>query len=309
MTRVGSWALVAVALGALAAPGCDGTQAPAAVTRAGRVKNPRLDELSGLARSATHPGIYWAHNDGGHEPRLFALRADGSVHVPSIHEGKRAWPGTLILGASNVDWEDIALADGKLYLADVGNNDNERRDLGVYVVNEPSPDSAAIRALRFIPIAYPEQTKHRTKRTGFDCEAVFADAGKLYFLTKHLRAGKPNDSKDGSLLYRLAAFDATKTNVLQHVSEHPRIRAATGADLSPNGARLAVLSTARVWIFERPARGDDWFAGMTSTIELPQTDGLQAEAIAWIDAESLLVGSEDRTLLRVAVPTAAPPPR
>jgi len=306
MTRVGSWSLVAVALGALAAPGCDRTQAPAAVTRAGRVTNPRLDELSGLARSAAYPGLFWAHNDGGHAPRLFALRADGSVHVPSLLAGKKAWPGTLVLGARNVDWEDIALADGKLYLADVGNNDNDRHDLGVYVVNEPSPDAAAIRVLRFIPIVYPEQTSFPATRGEFDCEAIFADRGALYFVTKHRRKGHPSQGVDGSHLYRLRSFDPERANALERVSTHPRIRLATGADLSPDGARLAVLSRARVWIFERPARGDDWFAGKESTIELPRTDSLQAEAIAWIDAATLLVGSEDRTLLRVAVPAAAP---
>jgi hypothetical protein len=308
MTRVGSWSLVVVALAALAAPGCDRTQAPAAVTRAGRVKNARLDELSGLARSTAYPGIYWAHNDGGHEPSLFALRADGSVHVPRSHGGKKAWPGTRILGASNVDWEDIALANGVLYVADVGNNGNARRDLGVYVVNEPSPDAETARALRFIPVVYPEQTTFPAQSRSFDCEAVFADGGKLYFLTKQRRAGKSHDFEEGTQLYRLATFDTTRANPLERVSTHPRIRLATGADLSPNGARLAVLTKARVWIFERPARGDDWLAGKESTIELPRTDTRQAEAIAWIDDATLLVGSEDRTLLRVAVPDAAPQP-
>jgi len=308
MMRVGDWSLVALALAALAAPGCGRPGAAGAVTPAGRVTHPRLDELSGLVRSATHPGIYWAHNDGGHEPSVFALHADGSVHVPDSYEGRKAWPGTRILGASNVDWEDIALADGVLYLADVGNNGNERRDLGVYAVSEPSPDAAAVRALRFIPIVYPEQTSFPATRWEFDCEAVFADRGALYFLTKHRRAGHPGRGVDGSHLYRLRSFDAERQNPLERVSTHPRIRSATGADLSPNGARLAVLTKARAWIFERPAHGDDWLAGKASAIELPRAGALQAEAIAWIDDATLLVGSEDRTLLRVAVPDVAPQP-
>jgi hypothetical protein len=308
MTRVGCFALVAVAVTTFVAPGCGRREGSAAATSAGRVTSPRLDELSGLARSATHPGIYWAHNDGGHEPRLFALRADGGVHVPRSHAGSKAWPGTLVLGASNVDWEDIALADGVLYVADVGDNHAKRSDLGVYVVNEPNPDAETTHTLHFIPVAYPELTTSAAKRRGFDCEALFADGGKLYLLTKHPRAGKPNESRDGSHLYRLATFDPTRANLLQHVSTHPRIRSATGADLSPDGARLAVLTYERVWIFERPARGDDWFAGKASAIALPRADALQAEAIAWIDDATLLVGSEDRTLLRVAVPDAAPQP-
>jgi hypothetical protein len=309
MTRVRSWSLAAVVLAALAAPGCARQKVPGTATSAGRVTNPRLDELSGLARSAAHPGFYWAHNDGGHEPRLFALRADGSVHVPSSYAGKKAWAGTLVLGASNVDWEDIALADGLLYVADVGNNRNARRDLGVYVVSEPSPDEETARALRFIPVVYPDQTTFPANGRAFDCEAVFADGGKLYFLTKYRRRENSHGSEEGTQLYRLATFDTTQANPLERVSTHPRIRSATAADLSPNGARLAVLTYTRVWIFRRPARGDDWLAGEATTIELPRTKGLQAEAIAWIDDASVLVGSEDRTLLRVAVPAAAPQPQ
>ena len=37
-----------------------------------------LRELSGFAASRIHPGIFWAHNDSGNAPALYALRADGS---------------------------------------------------------------------------------------------------------------------------------------------------------------------------------------------------------------------------------------
>ena len=57
-------------------------------------------------------------------------------HGESADPEKEPWPGLPMLQASNVDWEDIAIADGRLY---IGNNGNARRDLGVYVVNEPNP--------------------------------------------------------------------------------------------------------------------------------------------------------------------------
>ncbi len=87
--------------------------------------------------------------------------------------------------------EDVAMADGVLYLADVGNNDNARRDLGVYVVNEPNPLYVTkTRATHFLPIRYPDQTEYPAKQWHFDCEAMFTYDGKLYFLTKHRQPGK-----------------------------------------------------------------------------------------------------------------------
>ncbi|HHH30426.1 MAG TPA: hypothetical protein ENK57_19085, partial [Polyangiaceae bacterium] len=38
-----------------------------------------LNEISGLAPSAIHEGMYWAHNDSGDVPRLFLLDADGTL--------------------------------------------------------------------------------------------------------------------------------------------------------------------------------------------------------------------------------------
>ncbi len=272
---------------------------------AGRVDQKKLTELSGLARSAAYPGIFWAHNDSGHGPRLFALRANGRVIVPASLRTEKPWKGARVVGAENEDWEDVALAGGTLYLADLGNNHNDRRDLGVYLVKEPAPDADEAPTLRFVPVAYPEQTSFPAERFEFDCEAVFFDAGKLYLLTKNRSAAPPHHAQGGSHLYRLARFDTTRTNPLERISTHPGIRLATGADLSPNGKRLAVLTYTRIWIFERPARGDDWFAGRETTIDVPKRRKLQTEAIAWIDDATLLVGSEDRTLLRVAVPPAS----
>ena len=45
---------------------------------AGAFTDPDLAEVSGLAASRTHPGMYWAHNDGNNRPELVAIRPDGT---------------------------------------------------------------------------------------------------------------------------------------------------------------------------------------------------------------------------------------
>ena len=39
----------------------------------GRLDDPSLDELSGMAASRRHPGLYYAHNDSGDGARIYVL--------------------------------------------------------------------------------------------------------------------------------------------------------------------------------------------------------------------------------------------
>ncbi|MER3403200.1 MAG: hypothetical protein C4337_07925 [Armatimonadota bacterium] len=95
-----------------------------------KVAHPPIDEMSGIARSRTYPDTYWVHNDSGDRARLFAIRADGNVMVPpfvSRRDNARqsntpppVFEGIQIDGATNIDWEDIAIDGDTLYIADTG---------------------------------------------------------------------------------------------------------------------------------------------------------------------------------------------
>ena len=89
-------------------------------TELGRIDDPGLTELSGLAASRRHPGLFYAHNDSGDVARVYVLDASGSV------VGRIA-----LTGAAHVDYEDIAVGpspDGEpwVHVGDVG--DNAARD-------------------------------------------------------------------------------------------------------------------------------------------------------------------------------------
>lgn len=244
-----------------------------------KVEPKKLTELSGLAASAAHPGTHWAHNDDG-AARLFAIRADG---------GAAAAP-TEVDGAENEDWEDVTRSGGAVYVADMGNNANDRRDLGVYEIPEPTPGTARVRAKRFIRVRYPDQVAFPPTRLEFYCEALFFDRGALYFVTKH----RESQSKFGygAKLYRLKLADVRKDEVseLALVGSTREIWAATGAALSPSGKRLALLSLTGIWLFDRPAQGDNWLASKRAFIPASKR-GL--EAIEWIDDATLLVGTDE----------------
>src|SRR5690606_31023644 len=100
-----------------------------------------IDEMSGIVRSRRYRGLYWVHNDSGDSARLFAVDAAGGSRLPAEvaetrygdapERGKQQWQGFGVLHADNVDWEDIAADGDHLYVADLGNNFNTRKDLAI----------------------------------------------------------------------------------------------------------------------------------------------------------------------------------
>ena len=220
------------------------------------------------------------------------------------------WNGHPIQHAANTDWEAIALADGVLYIADVGNNGNARRDLGVYVVNEPHPLAvASMKALAYLPLRYPDQQAHPGDVWHFDCEAVFVADGKLHFITKHRRSGRIGEFEPGAKLYRLDTGYSDQENVLVLLGERDDVAVVTGADISPDGSRLALATYVALWLFERPEDGDNWLAGRASRLDLDdRTRQRQLEAIAWQDASTLLLVTEKRDILRASTEDFTPVP-
>ena len=279
-----------------------------AVEVVGRVEHEALGEVSGVVKSE-RGDFYWVHNDSGDSPRLFAIDAAGVPLVPSwLGVAPDDWQGHAIDHAAHFDWEAIALADGTLYIADVGNNGNARRDLGVYVVNEPHPTAVQrMKALKHLPIRYPDQNEHPGDVWHFDCEAVFVAGGKLYFITKHRQPRRIADFEPGAKLYRLDTDFTDRENVLTLIGQRDDVPVATGADISPDGSRLAVATYVALWLFDAPANGDNWFAGEVRTLDLPRDLwNRQLEAVAWQDESTLLLVNERRDILRASVADFAP---
>jgi hypothetical protein len=272
------------------------------ITRIAELTAAPLAEVSGIARSG-YSGVFWVHNDSGDEARIFAIDRTGTPIVPDFLASQfvdKPWPGIAIRNAWNIDWEDITVDDGAIYIAETGNNGNARRDLGVYVVMEPNPRATAeIRALSFIPMKYPDQDAYPGRRWEFDCEALFADDGKLYFLTKHRKPGEITGWAGGTSLYRLETRYTDRLNELTLVSRRDDVILATAAALSPRKDRLAVLSYLALAIFDRPKDGDDWLKGDPVVISIDRELIPIAEAVTWEDDSTLLIANEGRGLFEV----------
>ena len=261
---------------------------------AGVLADPDLDEVSGLAASRAHPGIYWAQNDSGNPAKLMAIKTDGS-RVATM----------TLTGAENVDWEDLDAFDlnGKHYLmvADTGDNGGIRKQLTLYVVEEPAKlrDGGTLKPAWVINFKWPDGAR--------DCEATAVDAanGEVLLISKKrvppelFRVPlRPNNHElqTAELLATLSDISQPSQEELKKNPVYGRYRSQiTAADLSTNGRVLAVLNYHSVHLYVRNA-GQDWAQVMKTVpgqLELPWLP--QAEGIAFSpDGRSLLIGSEQR---------------
>ena len=131
------------------------------------VRIPDLPEASGVAVSRRSPGRLWAHNDSGDV--LVALDTRGSV------TGR-----VRVSGVKVDDWEAVAVGacpgGSCIYIADIGDNEAERKRITIHRVPEPSnEDSVAVK-----------ETFHATYPDGaHDAEALLvAPDGGLFIVTK-----------------------------------------------------------------------------------------------------------------------------
>ena len=274
----------------------------------GKVTLPAIEEGSGIVKSRRYPNTYWVHNDSGDKARIFAIHEDGSIIVPRglALKGQSEidkYEGTRIEAAENYDWEDITTDGQNLYISDLGNNGNARRDLGIYVVREPNPQEIHhTRTLSWLPVEYEDQKQFPPTNRTFDCEAIFWLRGKLYAITKH-RLG-PILPAPSANLYRLDTTWTDKPNKLKKIDGANELGGwVTAADVSPDGKTLAVLTHApvsSVWLFSTSAPGDKFLsAGKGRQIKF--TGANQCEGLGWSDDHTLLITNEQRDIFKLRV--------
>jgi hypothetical protein len=262
---------------------------------AGLLTDPELAEVSGLAASRAHPGVYWAHNDGDNSERLVALRADGS-RVASVR----------VEGVRNIDWEDIDSFDlgGKHYLlvADTGDNGGIRKVLQLHVFEEPATlrDGATVKPAWSIEFRWPDGAR--------DCEASAVDvaSGQVLLVSKKrvppelfavpLRPPAGDAPVVAQAVGVLHGIAQPSTQDLKQNPVYGRYRSQiSGADLSPNGRVLAILNYHSVYLYVRKP-GQAWGEALKDgaapdELALPWLP--QAEGIAFApNGSSLLVGGE-----------------
>lgn len=239
-----------------------------------------LTEVSGLAASRVHPGVYFTHNDSGGAAELFALHEDGTL------AGR--W---LVDGQQSRDWEAIAAGacpEGGdcLFIGEVGDNEAKHESVKLIVVREPEvlTSTTPLSPVAVLEVRYDEGPR--------DCEAIFVDdAGAVYLLEK-FGEGLPHGVwRIGSDAFDGAAVEAKRFATL--TLDRSGDTLVTDADLHPTRNLLVVRTYFSVQLFE----GDTLAQALASeALYLPGAEfGFedQGEAIAWsADGTKFLTTSE-----------------
>jgi len=238
-----------------------------------------LAENSGIVVGRAHPEVLWAHNDSGNPFELFAQRLDGTIAA--------RFPLT---GGENVDIEDIAagpcLDDRKqwcIYLGDIGDNSESRKEVAVYQVVEPERLDGAVLTARKLRFTYADRP-HNAETLLVDPRSV-----ELFVVTKE-PAGL-------GAVYRLEGLAADKIGravPLRRLEQASGFSVlTTGGDVHPSGTR--VLLRTYTGVFEYRGHAGESLDTILGTTPLTVTSAPQPqpEAIAYTaDGRGYVLGSE-----------------
>lgn len=269
-----------------------------------RMPAPALNEVSGLAISQRDPRIVWAHNDSGDGAFVYAVEKSSGKLLGKV----------CLNGVSAMDWEDMAsfTLDGRplLLLADVGDNASQRKEVVLWVIEEPAPSSLKasgelrVEPLLTIRLRYEDGPK--------DCEAVAVDVaeGKVFLISK-----RTHPPVLYSVPLRSGSFVAHREAQIQGLDE-PSLTAQsiplpsmrfqsqpTGLDI--RGNRAALLTYGRIYLYEKQP-DESWakaFARKPRALASPHLP--QAESICFdADSSYVIVSSEGlaEALLRIKIP-------
>jgi hypothetical protein len=242
------------------------------------VASDELDETSGLAASADHPGVLWAHDDSGGAAELHAIGPDG---------GDLGVVDLAPAGVENVDWEDLALAPGPrdgadvLVVGDIGDNRGDRDHVTLYRVPEPAPPGPGGRVtatgVEAVEVVY-DSGSH-------DAEALLSDprTGEVTIVDKDWNGvgtgawPVPAGTGVGSTPSDPARVTVERAGDVAL----PQAQPATSADVSPDGVVVAVRTYTSVLLWDRES-GESIAAALAGEpCTAPSAPENQGEALAF----------------------------
>ena len=236
-----------------------------------------LRENSGLEYEN---GQIWAHNDGGDAPNLYRINVETGEPLSTLN----------ILDANNNDWEDMTEDSLYFYIADIGNNRGNRRDLNILKVLKPNTALDTSYTASKINIAYADQNSFlfAKKMHDFNAEALINIDDSLFLFSKnHISQDtrcysipkSPNN-------YKISSFRRFDTEGL-----------ITAADFDAKNRVLVLLGyndyllgyAPFIWCFW-DFEGNDFFKGKSKRFNLNLSE--QTEGIAITEYGVVFISSE-----------------
>jgi hypothetical protein len=264
---------------------CDPCGAYSAPSSAGNIANPAILELSGLAASHTHPGVFYAHNDSGDSARFFAFDGSGNTIGQFVLQGITA-----------VDWEDMTVgpcpAGSCLFFGDIGDNNQQRANIAILRVTEP--DVSVGSNLGTVNVAY-DRFEYTYAPGPQNAEALLSHplTGNLYIVTK--------SSTGTSLVFRIdAPASPGASQTLQTLVDLPLPtpggRLVTGGAIHPCGERLLLRTYDALLEYSATSAAAFETAFTATPRSVPVATEAQGEAVTYqADGRGYVTSTEGRS--------------
>lgn len=233
------------------------------------IKDKAVQESSGLAASARHPGELYTVNDSGSQPVIYRFDLKGRIRNK-----------VRLTGTQNVDWEDLAQARGQLFVADIGDNLARRKSIEIAQVSERDAERAEARP-KLYSLTYPDGPRNA------EAFAVDPMSGDFWIVEKV-------NGKSG--VYWAAAprpgkVELSRVGTVTLGSIIPGSRLVTGMCFSGDGKDVFVRTYFGLWRFPVPKRRTEWWRGPSTRLTIePERQG---EAVCTsLDGETVFTSSE-----------------
>ncbi len=223
----------------------------------------------------------WLIEDNGNDDKIYEVSTRGN----RLREFK-------VKNAKNNDWEDLTKDElGNLYIGDFGNNNNDRKNLVIYKIPNPTKEPGDKIEAEEINFKYPEQKKYPPipSKRKYDTEGFFYLENELYIITKD----RSYPFSGEALIYTVPAqagkYDAKLVGTFKTCTDFS-ICQITSAAISPDKKKIVLLGYGTLWLiteFDLP----DFSKGSVQFIDL----GLrtQLEAVCFKDNSTILLSDEE----------------
>ncbi len=238
-----------------------------------------LNENSGIAYF--DGDLAWFVEDNGNNDNIYQIDFDGKI--------KKQFE---VKNAKNHDWEDLTKDDkGNLYIGDFGNNDNDRKNLVIYKLPNPTIEPGDKIDAEQITFRYPEQKEFPPKSSEmkFDAEAFFYHDQQLYIFTKN----RSNPYNGEALIYSVPSekgdYEAKLIGRIKTCDDWNTCQ-ITAADISFDRKTIMLLGYGKLWMVS-DFTFEDFSKATIEEIDLGIRT--QLESVCYKNDSTLLLSDEE----------------
>lgn len=245
----------------------------------GKLDHQVINEASGLA--AVGSDLYHI-NDSGNSAVIYKTDLQGRLKASIQVKGEKVQ-----------DWEELQLgpcgSEKCLYIGDIGDNKRKRKDITLIAIRlSDLAHAKKVTPLFRLTLHYPDRAHN--------AEAFVIDTdGNIFLFTK---VKSPFEmAGEATSVFRLSARDYNVEEFQQFAelklwSSYPLANVITGAALSPDGKRLAILTYSSLIENAFDSNNPGLMDAPTDYSQASVTQLPQPEALTYLGNSDLLVSSE-----------------